>query len=294
MRVLVVEDAVEYREFISQTLERAGFEVDTASDGCEAMDCIERCLPDAVICDVVMPRKSGFGVLEELRRGNRRIPVILTSTFHQDWALEQARELGAAAYLDKDVDASELLRALRTCLPQASLWSVPAPPSAVPKVVYQDMIRLGNDPTQTVAEYSSLAAVSLAALSASERFRMAQGVSRAARVVIACGNLELPPDLLYEPDIDIIMAFRAMQPRFEERLVSVLTTLERDRLRVQMTGQGRDFDYRTLADKHLAIAEKCAGCIRFPDDGRKIELIHRLDRPLTEDDITRYKRGLGG
>lgn len=284
-RILVVEDAPEYREFVTLALQREGFDVESAGDGCEAMDCIQRCPPDAVICDVVMPRKTGFSLLEDVRQIYSHLPVILTSTVLPDWAVQQAQHLGATAYLEKDIDTTALLRELRNCLQKKASWSIPKPPPLVPNIVQQVLLCLENDPARTLDEFCGQAASCLGPLTPGARVRFAQAVSRAARVVIACENLEMPPELLGEPDIDAIMAFRAEQPRFKGRKVVAIAILEDVRLRVALAGQGRAVDFQELAAQYLANAQGCVDAIHFPDEGRKIELIHHLPQPLNAEQI---------
>src|SRR5262245_54398216 len=127
-RILVVEDAPEYREFVTQSLRREGFEVMTAEDGRTARQSIEKDHPDAVICDAVRPRQTGFSLLNELRTDNFRIPVILTSSWDNAVARDLARDLGAAAFVPKDTEPSTLLRTLKSCLARRAECKVPTPP----------------------------------------------------------------------------------------------------------------------------------------------------------------------
>ena len=76
-RVLVVDDEKRYREAISEYLEDVGLEVQTANDGAEALDAVNREAPDAIILDLVMPDIDGMGVLQKLREMERALPVIV-------------------------------------------------------------------------------------------------------------------------------------------------------------------------------------------------------------------------
>jgi CheY-like chemotaxis protein len=84
-------------------LEKADFEVITARDGVEGFDMAKNKLPDAILCDVLMPNLDGFGALQKLKENpaTKSIPVImLTSLSHPD-DIERAKELGAATFLIK-------------------------------------------------------------------------------------------------------------------------------------------------------------------------------------------------
>jgi len=82
--VLVVDDELPVREVLGRFLRQAGYEVNSASDGKEALDIIQRGnLPDLIVLDLMMPVMSGFEVLNALRANPTwaKIPVIvLTAT----------------------------------------------------------------------------------------------------------------------------------------------------------------------------------------------------------------------
>ena len=79
---LIVDDNADVRDIISLTLNRFGFDVGTAGDGMEALESIEKRLPDLLLLDLMMPNKNGFHVLRQLREApdTRKIPVIVISS----------------------------------------------------------------------------------------------------------------------------------------------------------------------------------------------------------------------
>jgi len=110
-RILAVDDDPHIVRLIQVSLERAGFHVRTALDGVEAMECIEAELPDLVICDVMMPRMSGFEVLRRLKSepSTAAIPVVMLTARTGDTDVSDAWECGADLYLSKPFDPSELV-----------------------------------------------------------------------------------------------------------------------------------------------------------------------------------------
>jgi CheY-like chemotaxis protein len=101
--VLVVDDDLFLSGMFQFGLERAGFDVIVARDGIEGYDMARARLPDAILCDVMMPNLDGFGTLQKLKEdpATKDIPVImLTSLSHQD-DIDRAKEMGAATYLIK-------------------------------------------------------------------------------------------------------------------------------------------------------------------------------------------------
>lgn len=84
--ILIVDDEPDVLAYFSSILERAGFEVVTASDGFEALDAVRRKKPDFISLDLVMPGKSGIKFLYELRRNREwaRIPIMIVTAHARD------------------------------------------------------------------------------------------------------------------------------------------------------------------------------------------------------------------
>ena len=112
-RVLVVDDSSLVRLYYRSTLEKAGFEVEQAINGIEAM---ERALSqpfDLVVVDVNMPRMDGLTFLRALRRGATDVatmPALMISTESEAQDIVAAQEAGANFYLVKPVAEAQLVR----------------------------------------------------------------------------------------------------------------------------------------------------------------------------------------
>jgi CheY-like chemotaxis protein len=85
-RILVVDDEPDVRDFLSACLEDAGFQVDTAVDGYDALTKIEKSPPDFITLDLVMPRLSGIKLMRTLRKREewKKIPVIIVTAHAND------------------------------------------------------------------------------------------------------------------------------------------------------------------------------------------------------------------
>ena len=118
--MLIVDDEVDVANYFASVLAEAGINVVTVNDGDEAIDAIQRRVPDLISLDLVMPRKSGIRVLMELRKnpGWRRIPVIIVTAHARDPEIQRnlsevladSTMVGPSLYLDKPVTPHSYLR----------------------------------------------------------------------------------------------------------------------------------------------------------------------------------------
>lgn len=116
-RLVVADDNVDMRAYVSRLLSR-DYEITTAADGLAALEAIRANPPDLVLCDVMMPRLDGFGLLRALRSDprTREIAVILLSARAGEEARIEGLEMGADDYLTKPFSARELLVRIQSAL----------------------------------------------------------------------------------------------------------------------------------------------------------------------------------
>jgi CheY-like chemotaxis protein len=108
-RVLVVEDERTIRQSIAGYLEDAGYTVDQAENGAEALTCMRQAIPDVVVLDLLMPIMGGRAFVQACRQDARLgpVPVVLLSAAHD---LTQAtEEIQPRASLAKPIDLDVLL-----------------------------------------------------------------------------------------------------------------------------------------------------------------------------------------
>ena len=112
MQLLIVEDDAKLARALARGLRLEGYDVDVASDGNEALEAALAHGYDAIVLDVMLPGPDGFTVCEELRRQNRRMPVLML-TARTD-VRDRIRGLngGADDYLVKPFDFGELVARL--------------------------------------------------------------------------------------------------------------------------------------------------------------------------------------
>jgi CheY-like chemotaxis protein len=110
-RVLVVDDDPGVRTLIADLLSGAGYQVDLASNGREALLCVERQRPALVLLDLVMPVLDGPQFVRELGVRGLHLPVLVVSADQNGAAV--ATECRAAGFLAKPFDRRELLTLVR-------------------------------------------------------------------------------------------------------------------------------------------------------------------------------------
>lgn len=102
-KIMVIEDDRFLSSLIKARLEKDGFRVLQAFDGEEAIKALKQEKPNLVILDLVMPKVTGFEVLQTISilPGFENMPVVILSNLAQDSDIEKARQLGAKEYFVK-------------------------------------------------------------------------------------------------------------------------------------------------------------------------------------------------
>jgi len=116
MRILVVEDEVKVTSFIKKGLQEESYAVDVAYDGVEGLAFLEMNVYDAVILDLMLPKKNGIEVMREVRARKLNVPVLMLTA--RDTLADKVMGLDAGAddYLTKPFAFQELLARLRSLL----------------------------------------------------------------------------------------------------------------------------------------------------------------------------------
>ena len=118
--ILVVDDSLNIRRFLSLHLEKAGYRVEQAEDGQAALAKLLNGLhPQAVICDVDMPQLNGYEFLSQVKSNPalQQLPIILLTSRSSPLERQQALDLGAIAFFSKPCNKQELLHALAQVVP---------------------------------------------------------------------------------------------------------------------------------------------------------------------------------
>src|SRR5690625_1349577 len=117
-RILIVEDEEKLSRVIQLELQYENYETEIASNGKDALRCIEEQTWDLVLLDIMIPELSGLEVLRRVRRKDKATPVILLTARDEVHDKVSGLDLGANDYVTKPFQMEELLARVRTQLRQ--------------------------------------------------------------------------------------------------------------------------------------------------------------------------------
>ena len=118
-RVLLIEDEPNIIEAIRFLLSRDGWIVDTHANGATALEAIAQREPDLVILDAMLPNRSGFDILADLRAGEATadLPVLMLTARGQAKDRELAERRGVSRFMTKPFSNADVLEAVRQLVP---------------------------------------------------------------------------------------------------------------------------------------------------------------------------------
>lgn len=126
-RILLVEDEPNIVEAIRFILSRDGWQVSTHSDGRTAVEAVRRALPDVLVLDVMLPGRSGFDILRDLRAeaATADLPVLMLTAKGQERDREQAERYGVTRFMTKPFANADVLTAVNAMASGAQAATVP-------------------------------------------------------------------------------------------------------------------------------------------------------------------------
>ncbi|WP_276485611.1 response regulator transcription factor [Paraflavitalea pollutisoli] len=128
IRVLLVEDEQILASILKESLEKRGFVVEIAKNGVEGWQLYKTFRPDVCVIDVMMPRKDGFALVEEIRVVDEHIPLIMLTARTQNEDVLKGFELGADDYMKKPFSMEELILRLKALVRRKVSQSADATP----------------------------------------------------------------------------------------------------------------------------------------------------------------------
>jgi CheY-like chemotaxis protein len=254
--VLVADDHADSRAILGRYAKRRGFEPIFAEDGEEAVRLVEEKRPDFVVLDVIMPKKTGFEALAEIRKGHPEIPVVIVSGADDPVANEEAIARGAVNFLRKPFDPVEVRLVLervraavgvetdvRATMRRLSARHVEFETGNDLREIPRIVAFLGED---LGVHYPGVP------LPATEvKLALYEALANA----IEHGNLEIDYDAKSEA-MDTtdgmygVIARRAADPRYRDRRVHVVVDYEEERVVYRVRDEGPGFDHRGVGSAH--------------------------------------------
>jgi len=119
-KILLIEDEPNIIEAISFILKRDGWLVATHGDGHTALEAVSRHAPDLVILDVMLPGRSGYDILQDLRgaAATQSLPVLMLTARGQNKDRELAQQLGVSRFMTKPFSNADILACIHELLPK--------------------------------------------------------------------------------------------------------------------------------------------------------------------------------
>ena len=118
-KILIIEDDTFLQGLAANKLQGEGFEVNTASNGNEALTTLDQEVYDAIILDLMLPDMSGYEILKQIRarETNSQVPVLIFSNLSDDKDIKQGLDLGATDFLVKaNFTLEELVEKVRNSI----------------------------------------------------------------------------------------------------------------------------------------------------------------------------------
>ncbi len=117
-RVLIVEDSDSLQLMMKWGVSNAGYDVDLASDGKQAIQMVQSSVPDLILLDVMMPGLNGFAVCRQLRENERtkHTPIIIITALTAALDSEEAKLCGANEVIVKPLSREDLVKKVRAYL----------------------------------------------------------------------------------------------------------------------------------------------------------------------------------
>lgn len=295
-RILVAEDSGTQAMEIRQLLEGAGYEVQLAPDGRQALEQIRQKLPDLVLTDLDMPFVNGLQLVEDVREHHPGLPVVLMTAFGTDETAIQALEHGAASYVPKRNLARDLIETITDVLSvvesgrEAQRVSDYLMEADAEFCLQNDSLLIGP-----VVAYIQETMENMRLVDATQRVRVGVAIEEALRSALFQGNLELSPEQLrdaYHLEDGGRSYFQMLEQRrqmlpYRNRRIHVHAHVTRDESVCTVRDEGAGFPVRDLPKmddtQHLErddsrgwlLMKTFMDEIRFSETGHEITLIKR-------------------
>jgi CheY-like chemotaxis protein/anti-sigma regulatory factor (Ser/Thr protein kinase) len=297
-RVLVVEDSPTQATEIRFLLHDAGFDVDVAVDGVEALASLQKRLPDLIVTDLQMPRMDGLALVEAVKSKHPSVPVVLITAHGSEEIAARALRSGAASYVPKRNLPQDLADVVRQIIAMA------APDPGQERIIEsleETRLRfaLTNDESLITPLIRRLEEVvrEMSLCDGTELIRLAVALRETIVNAIDHGNLELDTELRQDDERVYwkLGEDRRNQPPYCERRVRIEVGVTRTTATFTVRDEGPGFDPSTLPDptdpanlcrvggRGLLLIRTLMDEVSFNATGNEITLVKRTHAPPRTD-----------
>lgn len=252
MKILIVEDDASSLLYLCETCKSQGYDVRTAENGKTGFDAFREFAPDLVLSDIKMPVMDGLEMLEQIRRQNSDVIVVMTTAFGLEEYTIKALRLKANDYLRKPVRHEQLLPLLRK---YAAVVSNRTIEQEIVGMIEFRQFRMTFDNRLSLVNriVDRLVQETGAALPHKQRLGVHLGLVEILSNAIEHGNLgisyeEKTQALESEAGLERLYQERALDPRRGNRRVTVEFSMTPDAAEWIISDQGEGFDWRTMPD----------------------------------------------
>jgi CheY-like chemotaxis protein len=291
-RILIVEDSPTQAQQLSYALQNAGYVVESAGNGQQALDKIAREIPDAVVTDLEMPEMNGLVLVERIRGQYPSVPVILMTAYGSEDIAALALKKGAASYVPKRYLMQDIIGTLGDVLSVAtSARQREGVRDLLKQTSYQFILENDADQIPPLIGYLEEALTEMSLCDQTGLIRVCVALREALINAMYHGNLEIDSS---ERETDLneyhrLIDERAKQDPYRDRRVHVTALLSRQKAEFRVRDEGPGFDPAELPDPaDPANLEKVSGRglllirtfmdqVRHNESGNEITLVKRAD-----------------
>jgi len=288
--VLVAEDSRTQAVRFQLLLEKAGFQVQLASDGRQAMEMSRKAPPDVVVTDLDMPEMNGLELVEAVHLEFPRIPIVLATAVGSETIAAEALRKGAASYVPKRF-LNDLIPTLQQLL--AVVQADRASTLLATCATYSEVrFSLRNETALLAPLIAQLQRMleRFGLLDGSGAMRVASALDEAMQNAIIHGNLEVSSKLREEEDVGAYHAMiqqRRQEAPYRDRLAHVKAIVTRESAEFVIRDEGPGFDPGTIPDptdpafldrpcgRGLWLINAFMAEVRYNSKGNEITMIYR-------------------
>lgn len=114
--ILIVDDEPDFLELMALRISSWGYKVLKASGGRDAVAIVKKDRPDILVLDYMMPEMDGVATLKEIRKLDKKLPVIMFTAYPNTKTIDDADKLGIHAFIPKLSAYSEVMQALKSAI----------------------------------------------------------------------------------------------------------------------------------------------------------------------------------